>query len=164
MLGTFLRAGINKFEISIKFCIFLIPILIFFKKKNFCVIIALFAILNCKCEKTIHSQSVQKVLIRAKKIFIKKFNMGIKKRRISRWFRIRWKSLEKSTQKNLLAKTWGKYALFSLLLMFVKLALLVTFFWCIFLQLFQRIWNQREILRFFISFLIFVKKNFFGSY
>ncbi len=31
----FLKAGINKFEISIKFCVFLIPILIFFKKKNF---------------------------------------------------------------------------------------------------------------------------------
>ena len=37
-------------------------------------------------------QSLQKVLIRAKKFFIKKFNMGIKKRRISRWFRIRSKS------------------------------------------------------------------------
>jgi hypothetical protein len=30
---------------------FLIPILIFFKKKSFWVIIALFAILKCKCEK-----------------------------------------------------------------------------------------------------------------
>jgi hypothetical protein len=29
-----------------------------------------------------------------------------------------------------------------------------NFFWCIFLQLFQRIGNQREILRFLISFLI----------
>jgi hypothetical protein len=51
LLGAFLKAGINKFEISIKFCVFLIPILIFFKKKKFWVIIALFAILKCKCEK-----------------------------------------------------------------------------------------------------------------
>jgi hypothetical protein len=29
--------------------------------------------------------------------------------------------------------------------MFVKLVLLITFFWCIFSQLFQRIRNQREI-------------------
>jgi hypothetical protein len=40
---------------------------------------------------------------------------------------------------------------FSLLLMFVILVLLLTF-WCIFVQLFQRILNQREILRFLISF------------
>jgi hypothetical protein len=36
-----------------------------------------------------------------------------------------------------------------------------NFFWCIFLHLFQRIQNQREILRFLISFPIFFKKNFF---
>jgi hypothetical protein len=49
--------------------------------------------------------------------------MGIKKRRISRWFQICWKSF----QKKLLAKTWRKYALFPLLLMFVKL-IYYTFF------------------------------------
>ncbi len=38
------------------------------------------------------------------------------------------KNLKKWTQKKLLAKMWRKYALFSLLLMFVKLVLLVTFF------------------------------------
>jgi hypothetical protein len=43
--------------------------------------------------------------------------------------------------------------------MFGKLVLLVTFFWCIYLQLFQPIRNQREILGFLISFLIFFKKN-----
>jgi hypothetical protein len=36
-----------------------------------------------------------------------------------------------------------------------------NFFWCIFLQLFQRIRNQREILRFLTPFLIFSKKKFF---
>jgi hypothetical protein len=51
------------------------------------------------------NQSVQKVPIREKNFFIKKFNMVIKKRRISRWFRIRWKSFEKMRPKK-------KYALF----------------------------------------------------
>ena len=87
--------------------------------------------------------------------------MGIKKRRFSRWFWIRWKSFEKIYKKKLLAKTWWKNALFSLLLMFVKLVLLITFFWCIFQQLFQRIRNQREILRFLTPFSIFSKQNFF---
>jgi hypothetical protein len=41
--------------------------------------------------------------------------------------------------------------------MFVKLV-----FWCIFLQLFQRIQNQREILRFLISFFIFFQKKVLG--
>ncbi len=62
MLDAFLKAGNNKFEISIKFCVFLIPILIFFKKKNFWVITALFAILKCKCEKNCtFSNILQKV-------------------------------------------------------------------------------------------------------
>jgi hypothetical protein len=37
-----------------------------------------------------------------------------------------------------------------------------NFFWCIFSQLFQRILNQREILRFLTPFLIFQKKKFLG--
>ncbi len=45
-----------------KICVFLIPILIFFKKKNFWVIIALFAILKCKCKKTVHFQTFCKKL------------------------------------------------------------------------------------------------------
>ncbi len=68
------------------------------------------------------------------------------------------KVLIKWTQKKLLEKTWRKYALFSLLLMFVKLVLLVTFFcaffisfFCIFLQkkifwghisTFCKLWSQ----------------------
>jgi hypothetical protein len=54
-----------------------------------------------------------------------------------------------------------KNPFFHFLLMFVKLFLLITFFWCISLQLFQRIRNQHEILRFLISFLIFLQTNFF---
>ncbi len=61
------------------------------KKRSFCFLSHFLRICN---------QSLQKVLKRAnKKFFIQKFNMGIKKRRISHWFRIRWKSLEKCTKK-----------------------------------------------------------------
>ncbi len=62
MLGAFLKAGINEFEISIKFCVVLIPILIFSKKNSFWVIIALFAYLKCKCDKNCtFSNILQKV-------------------------------------------------------------------------------------------------------
>jgi hypothetical protein len=64
LLLTFVRgisAGINEFEISIKFCFF-IPILIFFKKIFFGVIIALFAYFKYKCEKNrTFSNILQKV-------------------------------------------------------------------------------------------------------
>ncbi len=104
-------------------------------------------------------QSSKKVPIWHKKIFFWKNRKRCQKRRI-RWFRIRWKSFEKMYQKKLLAKTWRKNALFSLLLMFVKLVLLIIFFWCIFSQLFQRIRNQREILRFWHLFRLKKKKKF----
>ena len=42
--------------------------------------------------------------------------------------------------------------------------LLITFFWYIFSKLFQRIRNQREILRFLTPFPIFFKKYFLMSY
>jgi hypothetical protein len=45
--------------------------------------------------------------------------------------------------------------------MFVKLVLLLTFFLRIFSQLFQRIRNQRKILRFLTPFSILKKKIFF---
>jgi hypothetical protein len=61
-LGAFVQVGINEFEISIKFCVFLIPILTFFKNKFFWVIIALLAYLKCKCEKNCtFSNILQKV-------------------------------------------------------------------------------------------------------
>ncbi len=40
--------------------------------------------------------------------------------------------------------------------------LLITFFGCIFSKLFQRIQNQREILRIFYPYCIFYLKNFFA--
>ncbi len=59
------------------------------------------------------------------------------------------KKVSKNTEmhadfKSVVRQTWFPYNLF----------------WCIFLKLFQRIWNQHEILCFLITSLI--KKNFFG--
>jgi hypothetical protein len=65
-------------------------------------------------------------------------------------------------QKKVISKNVTEKYTFSLLLMFVKLVLLITFFCCIFSQLFQRIRNQREILRFLTPFLI-KKKKFFKA-
>jgi hypothetical protein len=51
-------------------------------------------------------QSLKKVLIwPLKKNFVKKIEKGVKKRRISRWFRIRWKSCKKMHTKKVMSKT-----------------------------------------------------------
>ncbi len=63
--------------------------------------------------------------------------------------------------KKVISKNVTEKVLFHFLLMFVKLFLLITFFGAFFTT-FQRIRNQREILHFLISFLIFFKKNLFG--
>jgi hypothetical protein len=73
-LGAFVEVGINEFEISIKFCVFLIPILIFFKKKKFGVIIALFAILKCKCEKNC---TFSNILQKVKSYFFANINLRV---------------------------------------------------------------------------------------
>ncbi len=137
------------------------------------------------------NQSVQKVLIRAKKCFLKKFNLGIKKRRISRWFqsvekvvklqslqkvliwpkkikkgikkrriarwfRIRWKSCKKMHPKKVIRKNVTEICTFFTFTYVRQTCFACNFFLCIFLQLFQRIRNQHEILRFSISFFIFL--------
>jgi len=107
-------------------------------------------------------QSFQKVLIRAKKNFIKKFNMGIKKRRISRWFQIRWKSFEKMHHKKVISKNVTEKSPFSLFTHVRQTLFANNFFSMHFFQLFQRIRNQREILRFFYIFSDFFL-NFVGS-
>ncbi len=99
-----------------------------------------------------------------KKFFFDKIEKGVKNAEFYADFESVEKVLKECTKKKLLAKRWRKNALFSLLLMFVKLVLLITFFWCIFSQLFQQRRNQREILRFLTPFSIFSKKNFFRSY
>ncbi len=51
-------------------------------------------------------QSLKKILIwPKKKIFWKKIKKGVKKRRISRWLRIRWNSCEKMHPKKVISKT-----------------------------------------------------------
>ncbi len=107
------------------------------------------------------NQILQKVLKRALQIFFIKNSIWVSE---YAEFHADFESVEtvfeKMYQKKFIAKTWRKY-LFSLLLMFVKLVLLITFFRGIFVQLFQRIRNQRLILRFLISLFIFFKKKFF---
>ncbi len=84
------------------------------------------------------NQSVQKVLKRATKKFSLKNSIWVSKNaEFHTDFESVGKVLKKCTKKKLLAKTWRKYALFSLLLMFVELVLLVTFFWCIFYNFFN---------------------------
>jgi hypothetical protein len=69
-----------------------------------------------------------------------------------------FKKFFKNVPKKVLAKTWRKYALFPLLLMYVKLVLLLTFL-LHFSKKFLRIWNQHEILRFL--YLFWFKKKIY---
>ncbi len=102
-------------------------------------------------------RSFQKMLIWPQKNFWAKNKKRYQKRRILRWFRICWKSC-KCTQKKLQAKlvwrTWVKVKKVHISVTF----LLITFFWFIFSKFFQRIRNQREILRFLIPILNFLIK------
>jgi hypothetical protein len=104
------------------------------------------------------NKSVQKVLKRAKKLY------GYQKRRILRCFRIRLKSFEKMHPKKVISKNVTElYALFSLLLMFVKLVLLVHFlvhFFTTFPTDSKSAWNSA----FFDIFFDFFQNFFFGSY
>jgi hypothetical protein len=110
-------------------------------------------------------QSLKKILIWPKKKFFLQKSKKVSKNAI---FHVDLESVEKivkkCTKKKLQAKQvwriWVKTKKVHLSVMF----LLITFFWCIFSKLFQRIQNQREILRFLTSFLIFSKKKFVRSY
>ncbi len=127
-------------------------ILRYFHKKRFSVFWAVSCVFAVKVRKKYYDLK--------KNFFLNR--KSAKKPRISRWFWIRWKSFEKMYQKKLLAKTWQKNALFSLLLMFVKLVLLITFFWCIFFPTFstdsKSVWNSA----FFDTFFDFSKNFFLG--
>ncbi len=110
------------------------------------------------------NQSLQKVLIRATKIFSLKNLIWVSKNaEFHADFESVEKVLKKCTIKKLLAKMWRKKALFHFLLMFVKLFLLITFFGAFFTTfstVSKSVWNSA----FFVSFLIFFQKVFFGSY
>ncbi len=70
------------------------------------------------------------------------------------------KVLKKCTKKKLLAKTWRKNALFSLLLMFVKLVLLITFLCAFFHNFFNGFEISVKFCIFWHLFRFFKKKNF----
>ncbi len=79
-------------------------------------------------------------------------------------FHADFKSVERffekmNPKKSYQQKRDGNMHFFSLLLMFIKLVLLVTFFWFIFYNFST---DQREILRFLISFLVFLQKKILG--
>ncbi len=97
-----------------------------------------------------------------KKKFFEKIKKGVKKRRISRWFRIRWKICKKMHQKKVISKTSLTNMSKSEKTVHISVTFtLITFFWLIFLKLFQRIRNQRKIQRFLIPIWNFWKIFFF---
>jgi hypothetical protein len=81
------------------------------------------------------------MLIRAKKFVFKNSIWVQKNAEFHADFESVEKSLKKCTRKKFFAKTHRKYALFSLLLMFVKLVLLITF-----LLHFLTILHQKKVL------------------
>ena len=94
-----------------------------------------------------------------KKLFLKKSKKVYKNAEFHADFRNVEKFVQKCTKKKLETKMCQKFPIFQLLLKIQKLYLLITFNRDIFLKLFQHIWIQREIQRFFIPILI-LKKNF----
>jgi hypothetical protein len=80
------------------------------------------------------NQRFKKMLIRAKKNFITKFNTGIAEFHAD--FKSVEKVLKKCTKKGLI-KNVTEICPFSLLLMFVKLVLLITFFGVFFYNFFN---------------------------
>ncbi len=110
-------------------------------------------------------QSLKKVLLWHKKNFFWKKSKKISK---NPEFQANFESVEKvvkkCTKKKLQTKqvwrTWVKVKKVHFSVTF----LLITFFWYIFSKLFQRIRNQREILRFWHLFRFFLKQKFLRSY
>ncbi len=110
------------------------------------------------------NQSAQKVLIRATTTkFIKKFKMGIKKRRISRWFWIRWKSFEKINPKKVISKNVTEICNFFTFTHVHQTCFACNFFWRLFFTTFstdsKSAWNSAF---FDIFFYFFEKKKFLG--
>jgi len=77
-------------------------------------------------------------------------------------FHADFESVEKMYQKKVISKNVTEKCTFFTFTYVRQTCFAYNFFWCIFSQLFQRIRNQREILRFLTPFSIFSKKNFFS--
>jgi hypothetical protein len=99
-----------------------------------------------------------------KKIFPKKINKDIKKRRISRWFLFCWKSCKKMHQKKVTSKTNLTNRSKSEKSAYFRHVFANNFFWVNFFKTFSTNSNQREILRFLIPILNFLIKKNFCSY
>ncbi len=84
--------------------------------------------------------------------------MGIKKCRILCWFQIRWWRLKQMPLKKARAKNNANFEYFRFCAFF-RGFLRLTFVRGISESRHQRIWNQHNILRFFIPILIFFKKK-----
>ncbi len=97
------------------------------------------------------------------KFFLEKIEEGVKKRRISRWFWIRWKSCEKMHQKKVIRKTSLTNRSKSEKVHFSVTFLLITFF----RAFFQNCFNRFEIsVKFWVFWHLFrlKKKNILRSY
>ncbi len=107
-----------------------------------------------------HLQSkLEKSTITLKRFFLKKSKKVSKNAEFHADFKSVEKFVKKCKQKKLWAKqvwrTWVKVKIVHFYVTF----LLINFFWYIFSKLFQRIRNQREILRFLTPFSIKKKKK-----
>jgi hypothetical protein len=109
-------------------------------------------------------QSLKKVLIWPKKKKFWKIKKGVQKRRISRWFRICWKSFEKMHQKKVISKTILTNMSKSEKSAFFRHIFGNNFFLVHFFKTFSRDLKLRETLRFIDTFFDFFKKFFFWSY
>ena len=107
-------------------------------------------------------QSLKKVLIWPKKKILWKIEKGVKKRRISRWFWIRWKSCEKMHQKKVISKTSLTTMSKSEKSAFFRHVFANNFFMVHFFKTFstdsKSAWNSA----FFDTFFDFFKKIFLG--
>ncbi len=96
------------------------------------------------------------------KLFLSKYSMWVSKNpECHTDFESVEKVLKKCTNKKLLAKMWWTYALFTLLLMFVKLVLLITFFGAFFNTFFNGFEISVKFCVFYYLFYYFQKKIFF---
>ncbi len=65
---------------------------------------------------------------------------NIKKRRISRWFQVRWKSSKKIYQQKVSSKNVTEICTFSTFTHVRQTCFAYNFLWCIFVKLFQHVW------------------------
>ncbi len=100
---------------------------------------------------------MKEVLLCPYNLFLKKSGKVSKNAEFHTDFKTVEKVFKKFTKKSYLQMT--KICTFSTFTLVHRTCFAYNFFWCIFVKLYQRIWNQHETLHFLIPFLIFL--NFF---